>query len=757
LRGGALTTIRVEEGAHARSLGPADFPVPLGGAGSPVPVAGSGGPLAWLGLASGEVFVQPSPGATVLCNGTRLSASHWLRDGDTLRLGPTRVEVTLRADGLRFVVQALAEESPTEPPVVLVPPPRDERLSAGEQAGATIQPVGYTPRRSSPPPRPRSVARGRPIALAALLLAAGASAFFVSRLAAVGLAIDPEPDTVTLRGRWPVVRLGSRFVALPGHYTLVADKGGYRRLEAAVEVTGEAGQVLRLAMRLLPGRLTVDTGGVAGAEVSVDGRSMGKTPLAAFEAEAGEREVRVRADGYEEARTRVAIEGRGKEQRLAVSLVPLPTPPPGPPAPPKPATLALRSEPAGARIEVDGRVRGETPLELALEPDTEHAIRLTKEGHDDASLSARLRAGVRHEETLLLAPQLGEVKVAARPPDAELVVDGQPAGRADQTLRLLAVPHEIEIRREGYETVKQTVTPRPGFPQTVSVALKSREELREERTPRVARSPEGHELRLVEGGAFKMGASRREPGRRANEPLRDVVLARRFYVATREVSNLQFRRFEPGHTSGRVGAESLDLDDQPAVRLTWQQAAAYCNWLSEREGLPKTYVERDGRLQAAVPAGTGYRLPTEAEWERVARYPEGTTALKYPWGPSLPVPPGAGNYADARARGLVAQVLEGYDDGHAATAPVQSGAANALGLLHLGGNVAEWAHDFYSIMPSVEGQVARDPVGPAEGEYHVIRGAGFLHATVTELRLSYRDYGRDARPDVGFRVARYAE
>ena len=121
------------------------------------------------------------------------------------------------------------------------------------------------------------------------------------------------------------------------------------------------------------------------------------------------------------------------------------------------------------------------------------------------------------------------------------------------------------------------------------------------------------------------------------------------------------------------------------------------------------------------------------------------------------MPPGAGNYADAKARGLVAQVLEGYDDGVAATAPVQSMGPNALGFLHLGGNVAEWTHDLYSIMPSVEGQLARDPVGPAEGEYHVIRGASFLHATVTELRLSYRDYGKDARPDVGFRVARYAE
>ena len=66
-------------------------------------------------------------------------------------------------------------------------------------------------------------------------------------------------------------------------------------------------------------------------------------------------------------------------------------------------------------------------------------------------------------------------------------------------------------------------------------------------------------------------------------------------------------------------------------------------------------------------------------------------------------------------------------------------------------------HDFYAITPSVPGQLVRDPTGPAEGEYHVIRGASWMHATVTELRLSYRDYGKDPRPDLGFRIARYAE
>jgi formylglycine-generating enzyme required for sulfatase activity len=418
----------------------------------------------------------------------------------------------------------------------------------------------------------------------------------------------------------------------------------------------------------------------------------------------------------------------------------------------------LRSEPPGARVWVNGEERGEAPLELRLEPGREHALRLSAAGHEDAELRLRVEAGRRREQTVRLVPSTGEVRIVVRPPDAQLLVDGEPRpGRGDQTMKLLAVPHAIEARREGYETSTQTVTPRPGFPQTVELVLKSREQQRVERAPRVVRSPEGHELRLVEGGRFKLGAPRRDPGRRANEPLRDVELVRRFYVAAREVTNAQFRRFDSGHSSGRIGSFTLDLEDQPVVRVGWQDAARYCNWLSEREGLPRAYLQRDGVLVAASPLGLGYRLPTEAEWERAARYPEGTSPLRFPWGAALPVPAAGGNYADQRARGLVAQVIEALNDGHAVSAPVGSFAANALGLFDLGGNAAEWTHDRYVITPSVEGTWVRDPLGPAEGEYHVVRGASFLSGTVSELRLSSRDQGREPRPDLGFRVARYAD
>ena len=552
----------------------------------------------------------------------------------------------------------------------------------------------------------------------------------------------------------PVLDLRSRVLAVVGRYTLVAEKAGYHRLEQDVQV--ERGSVLRHVLLPLPGKLSVETPNLAGAEVSIDGALRGSTPLAAFDVEPGERELLVRAQGYQDHSQRVAIAGRGEPQSVVVTLVPLPTPPPGPKPPPAPATLALATEPPGARVSVDGAASGSAPVELRLTPGKAVVVRASLPGHADAELAVTLRAGERRQATLRLEPQLGEVKVAARPPDAELFVDGQPRGRADQTLQLVAVPHQLEIRRDGYETARVSVTPRPGFPQTVSVALKSQEQAKEAKTPRVAHSPEGFELRLVEGRAITMGAPRREPGRRSNEQQRDVELVRPFYVATREVSNAQFRKHTQ-HSSGNLGEQSLDLETQPVVNVTWAQAASYCNWLSDREGLPRAYVERDGGLAPAVPLNTGYRLLTEAEWERVARYPGETGPLKYPWGPALPVQPGAGNYADKSAAALVTRLLEDYDDGHPASAPVDSFAPNALGIFHLGDNVAEWVHDRYTFTPGMLGQVARDPVGPAEGEYHVIRGASFLHGSVTELRLSYRDYGKDPRPDVGFRIARYAQ
>ncbi|MGB5280544.1 MAG: SUMF1/EgtB/PvdO family nonheme iron enzyme, partial [Arenicellales bacterium] len=79
------------------------------------------------------------------------------------------------------------------------------------------------------------------------------------------------------------------------------------------------------------------------------------------------------------------------------------------------------------------------------------------------------------------------------------------------------------------------------------------------------------------------------------------------------------------------------------------------------------------------------------------------------------------------------------------------------GFFDLGGNAAEWIHDFYAVYPGEASRLVTDPTGPAAGEHHVVRGSSWRHGNITELRLSYRDYSSKPRYDLGFRVARYAE
>ena len=94
--------------------------------------------------------------------------------------------------------------------------------------------------------------------------------------------------------------------------------------------------------------------------------------------------------------------------------------------------------------------------------------------------------------------------------------------------------------------------------------------------------------------------------------------SRSFYLQTTEVTNAQFRLFQAQHNSGQIEGNSLNRDHQPVVQVSWQQAAAFCNWLSKREGLPPFYRETNGIITATT-LSTGYRLPTETEWAWAAR------------------------------------------------------------------------------------------------------------------------------------------
>ena len=225
-----------------------------------------------------------------------------------------------------------------------------------------------------------------------------------------------------------------------------------------------------------------------------------------------------------------------------------------------------------------------------------------------------------------LVARLGVIRVVSDPADAELLIDGRSVGEPGGDYELTATEHTIEVRKTGYETYSTRVTPTPGLPQVIEVRLLTPEQAVLAATPTQISTSQGATLQLIRPGPeFVMGTPRRSQGRRANEAQRPVRLTRSYYLGVREVTNAEFREFLPNHTSGAERFRDLSAEKHPAVMLGWDQAADYANWLSDKDGLPRAYVEADGRVVLADPPTTGYRLPTEAEWAWAIRFNGGGT------------------------------------------------------------------------------------------------------------------------------------
>jgi formylglycine-generating enzyme required for sulfatase activity len=409
----------------------------------------------------------------------------------------------------------------------------------------------------------------------------------------------------------------------------------------------------------------------------------------------------------------------------------------------------------GARVTVNGQYRGQTPLTVTLPPGREHDVVVAMAGYESARRRLSVQADSGRQLQVELQPVYGEVRLDVLPTDAEVRVAGRSLG-TDRVLNLQAVQQTLEIRRNGYATQRVDVTPRPGFTQELEVRQLTEEQAREAAIQRTITTATGAELRLLEVGRFTMGSARNEQGRRSNEVQRPVELTRRFYLGTHEVTNAEFRKFRSSHDSGRFSGESLNGDDQPVVNVSWNDAVEFLNWLSARDNLPPAYERSGNTWVLSDPVGIGYRLPTEAEWEWAARHLNRAQPARFAWGDALPPPDRSGNLGDVSAARLLPNTLVTYNDGFPVSAPVGSFQANPAELHDMGGNVAEWVNDFYSITPPADAaERLTDPLGPESGRFRVVRDASWKHASITELRLTYRDYSDRMREDVGFRIARY--
>jgi formylglycine-generating enzyme required for sulfatase activity len=797
--------LHITDSLGRRGVERTDFPLALGGPGCTVVVdPGASEPWAWLGLDNDALFLQAARPDALLLNGLPVQGSAWLRVGDVVSAGNVLIRVS-NQDGLRALeVDDGAGGNVTAPPVL----ERRDLVSGATAEG--LEPVVSLAYRRTQDSRakPAKFRLGPTMAGAAGLLIVLAL-WFLSSGVAVQLKVLPVNARLSVSGSWLTPRFGAQLFVRPGRYTLRAQAPGYQPQQHAFVVSGEAGQVVALQLSKLPGKVQVQIAG--SATLHIDAGGAVQVP-ATIDVPAGRHSVLIEAAGFLPYRGTLVVQGEGKSQTYAPTLIansaaiaitsepsaaqvlidnqPAGATPltvklassthhlelrlagfkawamdllvkAGEPQNIGPvrlglpdATLMVRSNPAGARVTAGGVYRGDTPLRLTLRPDVATPLSLALPGHEDAARTVRLRPAANEDLSVELTPIVGKIAIHVTPADAEVWVDGASHGSGSQTLSLTTTAHQIEVRKSGYLSSSSTVTPRPGLEQALEVTILTEAQQRAARTPVSIRAHGSVEMRLIPLGRYVMGSTRREPGRHANENQRPVELRRPFYLGTREISNAQFREFRPEHKSGLFAGVSLNLDNQPVANVSWQEAVAYCNWLSQQDGLPPAYRAQGGELVAVSPMTTGYRLPSEAEWEWAAR--GAASQHRYPWGDALPVAPNSGNYADTSARTPLTDVIEGYDDGFVVAAPVGSFAASPLGLYDLGGNVSEWTTDLYATSYGADA-VALDPMNLAAGNQHAVRGASWRTADTAELRVAARAANAAPRDDLGFRIARYAE
>ena len=426
--------------------------------------------------------------------------------------------------------------------------------------------------------------------------------------------------------------------------------------------------------------------------------------------------------------------------------------------------LEIISEPEGASININDEYRGLTPIEIMLEPLVEHKILISKPGYKDINNQLRLdtieslSSKGKNSEVLdyFLEEILGQVSFVG--------TDGAKVYRSDDligvipfNIEMISEEQILKVKKDGLVTQEIKMTPNPNYPQKIEVKLLNEEQTVLAAIPKTLKTSQSQEMKLILPGSFVMGTPRRSQGRLSNENERLVEITKPFYIGTKEVTNNEFRAFKPKHTSGAEMFRELSNGMHPTVMVTWSDAAAYCNWLSEKESLVPAYENIDGQYKLKQPITNGYRLPTEAEWEWVSRYNGGGGEQRYPWGDSMPPIEESGNYADESTESLLTNVLKDYWDGYPVTAPSGRFYPNKIGIYDLGGNVAEWVSDYYAVPTRQLRLVEKDPSGPADGTARVIKGSSWRDSSLTKLRFAYRDYGTQGRLDVGFRIARYTD
>ena len=280
---------------------------------------------------------------------------------------------------------------------------------------------------------------------------------------------------------------------------------------------------------------------------------------------------------------------------------------------------------------------------------------------------------------------------------------------------------------------------------------------------------------LIPAGEFVMGATTNMGHESyADDVPQHTVYISAFYMDKYEVTSNLWREVftwatNKGYSFGTVGIGKAS--DHPVHSVDWYDAIAWCNARSQRDGFTPCYTNADGSVytnstSTSILAGgcnwsaDGYRLPTEAEWEKAAR--GGEANRRFPWNDANSIQHVRANYySDYSFFSYDTNPTIGYHPNYnfgsaPNSSPVGSFSPNGYGLYDMAGNVSEWCWDkyssgYYSSSPS------SDPQGPAlvSVDFRVLRGGSWnSYAPLTMVANRYSNYPYIEDAEFGFRCVR---
>ena len=525
------------------------------------------------------------------------------------------------------------------------------------------------------------------------------------RVGELAVSSDPSGATVYLDGKevgkTPVVAPKVR----PGRHQVRLELEGFDPYEAVEEVGAERrGVAAKMKPRVKEGVMIV-LSEPDGAAVYLDGRLVGQTPYERKNLFPKPYKVRVGKEGYEDWEREVDVQAEKKVEVYAQLKE-------------KEGTLEVQSAPMGAKVWLNGKEMGTTPLSLSVKAG-QYLIRVFRDGYEVHEEWVQAAVG-RKVVAVSLKRILGDLTVQADPPGAIIYLDGKVAGTGTfEGKGLTPKVYRVRVAREGYEDWERDVLVEEGKKVELMTVLRARAkepakpappaELSKPKEPpekKVEREikrtdlPEfwkdsftGMEFVLIRGGCFDMGDPFGE-GEEDERPVHEVCVDD-FYMAKNETTQDEFKKtmgynpsvFPAGPTPAYKDYYGIG-GKYPVESVSWNDAQDFIKKF--RKGR-----ERD------------FRLPTEAEWEWAAR----SGGAKMRW---------AGANTDRE--------IDDYAwfnrNAKGTTSEVGKKKPNPAGLFDMSGNVSEWVADWYD-QDFYKKSPKDNPKGPAAGTAKVLRGGAW--------------------------------